>query len=153
MARSPDYQRDGISLYLGDCLEILPEIGAVDADVLTDPPYGISASGGVGKYGREKWQNDSDSQWDTEPPKQDVFDMLRKLSGRQIIWGMNYFPLPPTRNYLVWDKGAGFKDRDFAECELAWCSWDANARVLPRSAGPWRLQRQGSPNAEATGTD
>jgi len=48
VARSPDYQRDGISLYLGDCLEILPEIGAVDA-VVTDPPYGNSYSTGYRK--------------------------------------------------------------------------------------------------------
>lgn len=45
---------------------------------------------------------------------------------------MNYFELPPTRKYLVWDKGEGFKDRTFAECELAWCSWDGNAEVFKR---------------------
>jgi DNA modification methylase len=49
-----------------------------------------------------------------------------------IVWGMNYFSLPPTRKYIVWDKGAGFKARDFAECELAWCSWDGNAEIYQR---------------------
>lgn len=129
--REPDYQRDGITLYCGDCLEILPELSGIDA-VVTDPPYGIGASSGTGKYGREKWTNDSDSMWDTAPPSKDVFNLLLSIGERQIIWGMNYFPLPQTRNYIVWDKGAGFKGRDFAECELAWCSWDANARVYAR---------------------
>lgn len=42
------------TLYLGDCMDILPTLGKVDA-VITDPPYGIGASSGVGKYGIKKW--------------------------------------------------------------------------------------------------
>jgi len=61
--------------------------------------------------------------------------------GRVVMFGGNYFSLPASRNFLVWDKGAGFKGRDFAECEMAWCSWDGNARILshdPLARGDYR---------------
>jgi DNA modification methylase len=111
---------------LGDCRDILPTLGKVDA-VVTDPPYGIGASAGIGKYGRIKV--DHDLSWDDAAP--DLSHILA-LDIPTIIWGGNYFPLPPSRCFLVWDKGAGFRGRDFAECEQAWCSVDGNAKVLNR---------------------
>ena len=54
------------------------------------------------------------------------------VSKNQIVWGANYFGLPPTRGFFVWDKGEGFYNRDFAECEYAWTSFDRNAKVLNR---------------------
>lgn len=111
------------TLYLGDCLEILPTLSKVDA-VLTDPPYGIGASAGIGKYGRLKIAEDL--KWDEEAP--DVSFLL--AFDVAIVWGGNYFDLPPRRGYLVWNKGNGFKGRDFAECEQAWVSMDMNARVF-----------------------
>jgi len=129
---------DGVELMLGDMIEILPTLGEFDACV-TDPPYGIGASAGVGKYGRIKVSDDL--QWDDETPSPRAFELIATCSRYQIVWGMNYFQLPPSRKYLVWDKGAGFKNRDFAECELAWCSWDGNAKTLqrdPLAAGDYR---------------
>jgi len=117
------------TLYPGDCRDILPTLGKVDA-VVTDPPYGIGASAGTGKYGRLKVN--SDLQWDNEPPSVELMETVRLTAPLCLIWGMNYFQLPPTRRYLVWDKGAGFKGRDFAECELAWCSVDGNATIYQR---------------------
>ncbi len=114
------------TLYLGDCREVLPTLGRVDA-VVTDPPYGIGASAGVGKYGRLKVADDL--AWDSEAP--DLTPILA-LDVPTIIWGGNYFNLPPSRCFLIWDKGAGFRGRDFAECEQAWVSVDGNARVLNR---------------------
>jgi DNA modification methylase len=116
-------------LYCGDCREVLPTLGKVDA-VVTDPPYGIGASAGIGKYGRLKVEAENDLGWDNEPAHNDLLDVVRSKSSRVVLFGGNYFTLPPSRNFLVWDKGAGFKGRDFAECEFAWCSWDGNARVL-----------------------
>ena len=127
------------TLYLGDCMEVLPTLPRVDA-VITDPPYGIGASGGVGKYGRLKFQS-SDIGWDEATPDDSLLMMVIAAGHRSVIFGGNYFRLPTTRNYLVWDKGAGFKGRDFAECEMAWCSWDGNARVLtydPLARGDYR---------------
>ena len=121
------------TLYLGDCREIITEIGAVDA-VVTDPPYGI----GIGRMQRGKWASAAlgKSVWDAAPA-----ELSHLPEVPSIIWGGNYFALPPSRAFLIWDKGAGFKGRDFAECEQAWCSFDANARVFsydPLARGDYR---------------
>ena len=113
----------GQRLILGDCLEVMPLLGKVDA-VVTDPPYGIGADAGVGKYGKLKA---GPQRWDSAAPSMGWMPDVPA-----IVWGGNYFDLPPSRAYLVWDKGAGFKGRDFAECEMAWCSFDANARIFAR---------------------
>jgi DNA modification methylase len=120
----PYYEHAGITIYHGDCREMLPNI---DADaLLTDPPYGIGASRGIGKYGKLRADKTHPS-WDEEAAD------LEHLPGiPSIIWGGNYFILPPSRMYLVWDKGNGFAGRDFAECEQAWCSWDGNAKIYRR---------------------
>lgn len=128
------------TLYRGDCMEVLPTLPKVDA-VITDPPYGIGASAGTGKYGRLKVEAGVDLRWDDAPPPEELLAQIRSQAGRVVLFGGNYFPLPPSRNFLVWDKGAGFKSRDFAECEFAWCSWDGNARVLtydPLARGDYR---------------
>ncbi len=114
------------TLYLGDCREILPTRGRVDA-VVTDPPYGIGA--GQMSFGKWRTSDMERGDWDAEAP---CLDDVRALNLPTIIWGGNYFPLPPSRAYLVWDKGAGFAGRDFAEVEQAWCSFDGNARVFRR---------------------
>jgi DNA modification methylase len=127
-------------LLLGDAREILPTLPKFDACV-TDPPYGIGASSGTGKYGRIKWDGARDTGWDNAAPSDGTLELVLESAESHIIWGMNYFKLPPTRRYLVWDKGAGFKGRDFAECELAWCSVDGNARVFsrdPLAAGDYK---------------
>jgi site-specific DNA-methyltransferase (adenine-specific) len=126
----PYYEHAGISIFHGDCREIAPCLGRFDL-LLTDPPYGIGASAGVGKYGREKW-TERDPKWDERPPARWLLEMLLESADKAIVWGGNYFPLPESRNFLIWNKGAGFKDRDFAECEMAWCSWDGNARIYER---------------------
>lgn len=130
-------------LYNADCREVLPTLGRVDA-VITDPPYGIGASAGVGKYGRLKIEADGDLGWDSETPESALIAKILQAGDRAILFGGNYFDLPPSRNFLIWDKGAGFKGRDFAECEFAWCSWDANARVLtydPLARGDYRSKQ------------
>jgi DNA modification methylase len=118
------------TLYLGDCTELLGKIGPVDA-VITDPPYGIGASSGVGKYGVRKWGGDKDLKWDSFAPQQVINDLL-DLEVPTIIWGGNYFQLPQHRCPLVWDKGAGMRNRTFAECEVAYSNLDRNATVYCR---------------------
>ena len=106
----------------GDCLTIMPQIGNVDA-VVTDPPYGIGMSGGnVGYKGFNDFER---KEWDSETPD-DAVAWIVASGFPFIIWGGNYFKLPPARCYLVWDKGEGFYNRTYAECELAWTSLDAN---------------------------
>ncbi|KQP37585.1 DNA methyltransferase [Pseudorhodoferax sp. Leaf274] len=128
------------TLYLGDCMEVLPQLAKADA-VITDPPYGIGASAGTGKYGRLKIEAGQDLGWDNCVPAEEALRAVVTAGERAVVFGGNYFGLGPSRNFLIWDKGAGFKNRDFAECEMAWCSWDANARVLtydPLARGDYR---------------
>lgn len=106
-------------LILGDCRDILPTLGKVDA-VVTDPPYGI----GITKSNRLAVSRGMGGKsWDEEAPDiQWILDM--KVPA--IVWGGNYFPLPPHRGPLVWDKNnAG---RDFADFEFAWTNLDMVAR-------------------------
>jgi len=97
---------------------------------IVDPPYGIGMDGGNVGY---KGNNDlAKKSWDKAVPEKKYFDELRRVSLNQIIWGGNYFDLPPSRCFLIWDKGAGFKGRTYAECEQAWTSFDANAKIYLR---------------------
>lgn len=124
-----------IDLRLGDCLEILPTLAGVDA-VVTDPNYGIDA--GNMKLGMWRTSRMVKSDWDKE--RSDIAPLLA-LDVPTVIWGGNYFELPPTRCFLVWNKGNGFKGRDFAECEMAWTNRDAVARVFdhdPLAHGDYR---------------
>lgn len=126
------------TLYLADCMEVLPTLERVDA-VITDPPYGIGMDGGNVGY---KGLNDfAKKDWDKQPPPDDVISAV-VIAGRvAVLWGGNYFNLPPSRCWMVWDKGAGFRNRTYAEAELAWTNLDANVRVIsydPLAGGDYR---------------
>jgi DNA modification methylase len=124
------------TLYLGDCREILPTLGKVDA-VVTDPPYGINYGGllkgkGDGKGGADKngWKDYGAPTWDQDRPDVGIFDLMRERSGNQIIWGGNYFTdyLPPSMQWLIWDKGQ--RDFSLADFEMAWSSQNSAARII-----------------------
>jgi DNA modification methylase len=125
----PYYEEPGITIYHGDCREVLPCIGHVDL-VLTDPPYGIGEARGKNKS-RTKLAVARDygtSNWDDMPPAEWVFGLLREISRYQIVFGGNYFTLPPSSCWLVWDKLNG--NSDFADCELAWTNLPKAVRRL-----------------------
>jgi DNA modification methylase len=110
---------EGVTVHLGDCREILPTLGQLDA-IVTDPPYGINEnSKKVASRGKLATPKDyGDFEWDKEPPPAWLIAMLRDVSRYQVIFGGNYYDLPPTSCWLVWDKKNG--TNDFADCELAW---------------------------------
>lgn len=119
------------TLYLGDCLEILPTLGKVDA-VVTDPPYGIGEHGG--RFRGRKGQNIRvlpNMGWDKERPSRTVFDRMLAACDDAIIWGGNYFAdyLPPSKGWLYWQKLMG---GDFADGELAWTSLDRALREFTK---------------------
>lgn len=91
---------------------------------IVDPPYGINinASGRLGHYGG-KGKN-----WDNAIPDEEYFKELFRVSKEQIIWGANYFNMPPTRGFVIWDKQQP-QDVSFASCEFAWTSFDRSART------------------------
>ena len=136
------------TLYQGDCLEILPTLGKVDA-VVTDPPYGIADKwrGGFGHgWGKARQESILRNEWDARPLDQRALDILLAAADQQIIWGGNYFELPPSRCWFVWNK----PERGFtlAEAELAWTNRDNVVRVFdaPRSE-PDRLHPTQKPVA------
>ena len=114
-------------LILGDCLEVMPLLGKVDA-VVTDPPYGIGEDGG--RFRDRKGGGHRvlvKKGWDKSRPQASVFQSIFDVSGEQIIWGGNYFAdlFPPSKGWLYWDKLMG---GDFADGELAWTSLDRALR-------------------------
>jgi len=120
---------EGITLYCGDCREILPTLGKVDA-VVTDPPYGIGEAAGKNKSRSvlANSQDYGDLAWDNSPADKQTIDLIRASSRWQIIFGGNYFDLSPSSCWLVWDKQNG--ENDFADCELAWTNLDKAVRRI-----------------------
>ena len=113
-----------VQLFCGDCLEIMPTIGKVDA-VVTDPPYGIGRSGQpetFTKKTKHKRKFHADSKWDIERPPAKTFEIILRICDHAIIWGGNYFAdlLPTTSGWLYWDKGQN--GLSMSDGELAWTS-------------------------------
>jgi hypothetical protein len=113
----------GVTLYMGDCREILPTLGKVDA-VVTDPPYGI----GLEVKTRSTKSNDvyAGGAYHTEFNKvagdESEFDPAPLLEWPCILWGANNYAakLPASNGWLCWYKGGGISGFKMSECELAW---------------------------------
>ena len=117
------------TLYLGDCLEILPTLEKVDA-VITDPPYGLGDkwNGGGGSL-RSTWRfSPSEAKsWDMQTAE--GVDWLARFAEEVVIWGGNYYALPPSRCWLLWDK----KQNDnftTGQAEMAWTNLDRPVRIF-----------------------
>ena len=126
-------------LICGDCTDaavVARVMGGEKAGAcVTDPPYGISADKTMHEKGGQQYGNAAapkryyaESDWDSEAPNKQVIDYILTLAPQQIIWGGNYFELPPARCYLVWDKQND--GNQFADCELAWTNLDKPVRLI-----------------------
>lgn len=109
---------EGVRLICGDCREVLPTLGKVDA-LVSDPPYGIGeAAGKNASRGNLAVAKDFGvADWDDEPAHEAIA-LARQIATWHVVFGGNYYDLPPTNCWLVWDKLNGAND--FADCELAW---------------------------------
>ena len=101
---------------------------------ICDPPYGIGAANmkmGLGtgkncsKAKNRKWVN---KDWDKNPPRAEYFNELIRVSKNQIVWGGNYFAMPPTQGFIIWDKQID-EQLFFSQCEFAWTSFQRAAKI------------------------
>jgi len=124
----PYYQTDLGFLVHGDCLQIMPMLEPVDL-VLTDPPYGLkeNAHRVASRTKLAKIIDYGDFDWDKEPADKEKIDMTVGRAKNSIIWGGNYFHLPPSRGWLVWDK---LNSGNFADAELAWTNLKMSVRLF-----------------------
>ena len=116
------------TLYLGDCMEVMPTLDKVDA-VVTDPPYGIGADKHAGNK-KNGWTQWDVKNWDNKRPSKSIFDKILNFKKPSIIWGGNYFTdfLPPSMQWFIWDKGQ--RNFSLADCEMAWSSQNKASRVF-----------------------
>lgn len=129
--------------YNMDCMEAMKQFPDKFFDLsIVDPPYGDANDGNFWKrfgskdsrferYKRETQDASGEKriEWDIAPGKE-YFDELFRVSKNQIIWGGNYFPLPPTRCFLVWRKLTISDSFSMAMAEYAWTSFNSNAKVF-----------------------
>lgn len=138
--------------YNRDCMEAMREYPDKYFDLaVVDPPYGItvdkqSLGAGTGlapekntahimksrlKGGgklKNRAINAFDTSWDAAPPGPEYFTELFRVSKNQVIWGGNYFQLPPTRGIICWDKEQTFLN--FSQWEMAWTSFDFPSKIF-----------------------
>jgi site-specific DNA-methyltransferase (adenine-specific)/modification methylase len=126
------------TLYLGDCMDILPTLDKVDA-VITDPPYGIGFAAQPTTWQRKAGMKAM--KWDNEIAID--IDSLRNLGKVQIIWGGNYYKLPTSRCWLSWFKPDS--PPSMANFELAWTNMDKNAKQFSQSIAATNPERVGHP--------
>ena len=115
----PYYEDSAVTIYHGDCRDILPSLPKVGL-VLTDPPYGLNAKMQGGTWGI-KFKHGDMQEWDYLVP-QSLIDSIISKGQNSIIWGGNNYTMSPSRCWLAWDKTQ--KLDTLADFELAWTNFD-----------------------------
>ncbi len=110
-----------------DCMDIMKDIPDKYFELaIVDPPYGIGAGNMV--MGKGISSKIKKSSWDAIPPDKKYFEELFRISQNQIIFGGNYFILPVTNSWIVWDKDRK-KEISFSDGELIWTSFNFNLKI------------------------
>ena len=128
----PYYEHAGITIYHGDCRDVLPGLPSVGA-VVTDPPYGHGEMWSGGTWASNPIY-DLAFQWDATPVSQETLQMVVAAAPLAIVWGGNYYQMPPSRCWLVWEKSS--KMATMADCELAWTNLDRPAKLFCEQRNP-----------------
>lgn len=121
-----------IKLYNMDCMEAMKQMPDKSFDLaIVDPPYGIGDALVNGGTWSVKYQAKG-AKWDVAPTKE-YFDELKRVSTNYIIWGANYYPehIGKSRGFIVWQKPYMDGMHTMGNCELAFTSFDCNARSIP----------------------
>lgn len=125
-----------INFFNIDCVELMQQKPDKYYDLaIVDPPYGLGdrlTNGGGKRFKNHKKNKKQLVAFDSCTPSKEYFDQLFRVSKNQIIWGANYFNLPPTRCVLIWDK-VTFKEFTGSDFELAWTSFDYAAKAFRMS--------------------
>jgi hypothetical protein len=129
----PYYEDESVVVYCGNWQDIPPTALAGVGAVVTDPPYGIGADRNQANRANKQHgaalapsRDYGESDWDHQPPSADDISSLLSIGTHHIFWGGNYFALPPSAAWLVWDKDNG--NNGYADCELAWSDLRQAAR-------------------------
>ena len=123
-------------VYLMDNIELMKHYPDKYFDLaVVDPPYGLGerlTNGGGKRFKKHNRTKKELVAFDNKTPDEEYFIELFRVSKNQIIWGANYFELPPTRCVLIWDK-VTFKEFTGSDFELAWTSFDYAAKAFRMS--------------------
>src|SRR5262245_32312265 len=140
----PYYEHAGITIYHGSALAVLDGFDGDRTQVfdllLTDPPYGIDFAAQPTKWQRRAGQ--TAEEWDSRPAAEAVA-LARRLSRWQVIWGGNYYDLPPARCWLSWFKPDA--PPSMGNVEYAWTNFDQNSRCVIHSISATNGERLGHP--------
>ena len=120
------------TLYRGDCMDVLPTLPKVDA-VITDPPYGIGIASNPVRQAHERFE------WDSSAPSTYVLNAVVSAGEIAVVWGGNYFSLPPSQCFYVWDKVQP-QDFSLAMCEQAWTNKKGPAKLYRQSVLSYRKE-------------
>lgn len=113
-----------IRMIHGDCMEFMRDLPDNAYELaIVDPPYGIGLSSNSFRQKQVK------KDWDSRIPDEQYFSELIRVSKEQIVWGGNYFNLPPSQGFIIWDKKQPFNFSS-AMCEMAWMSFQKPAKIF-----------------------
>lgn len=127
------------TLIRGDSMDILPTLGRFDA-VITDPPYGI---GKINQGGGRPEHFKETLNWDLSTPEKILLDLCLSKAQISIVWGGNYFELPPSRCWLSWVKPDAVPS--MANIEMAWTNINQNAKHISCSIAQTNPERVAHP--------
>lgn len=134
---------------------------------IVDPPYGININNNMGRRKGDKKSNYPKAYWDSSVPDKTYFDELFRVSKKAIIWGGNYFQLPPTKCFIVWRKPQISEDVSFSMLEYAWSNLEGTSKEWigmsnekdrihptqkPVALYEWLLNKYAKPNAKILDT-
>jgi len=133
---APYYDADGVTIYHGDCRDVCADWYGLRTKpfdlLLTDPPYGLGDRWTGGTWGSDPMYTDA-RRWDARVPDGDLIALV-SLATDAIIWGGNYYRMPPSRCWLAWVKRSRMDT--LADLELAWTTFDRPAKLITEDRNP-----------------